>query len=205
MCLLSRLPEREREKERERPPPRDLLKEARERREAARKEAERAAREKREADARQPPARHALAAPREPARRPDDRERQQDRYACAVHDAYATIALRQESFSHRIYLLDVSSLTNANKDPEGLLTGLNFRSGSALPMAWCTWCLIVAHKWAQRDVCNRVGGSTLELRRCHRQAGKHLSCILTGTLQSLQHPGELQCFVMSPPIPVSAM
>lgn len=83
-----RVPEREREKERERPPPRDLLKEARERREAARKEAEKAARDRREAEARQAPARHA-SAPREPARRPDDRDRhaQPDRCAAAVHAA----------------------------------------------------------------------------------------------------------------------
>ena len=80
-----RLPEREREKERERPPPRDLLKEARERREAARKEAERAARERREAEARQAPARHAPV-PKAPARRPDDQDRhaQPDRCTAAV-------------------------------------------------------------------------------------------------------------------------
>ena len=119
MGLLSRAPERERETERERPPPRDLLKEARERREAARKEAERAAREKREADARQPPARHAPA-PREPVRRPDDRERhvQQDRCACAKHAAYATTALRQEPFLLGTPLPSVPSLTDANRGPD---------------------------------------------------------------------------------------
>lgn len=103
MTLLDRVPEREREKERERPPPRDLLKEARERREAARKEAERAAREKREADARQPPARHAPA-PREPARRPDDRERhaQPDRCATATH-AFVVFGRRRPCCTVSVY------------------------------------------------------------------------------------------------------
>ena len=70
--------ERERERERDRPPPRDLLKEARERREVERRDAERAAAERKKAGARQQ--RH--APPQDAAGRSDEPERHAPAVRC---------------------------------------------------------------------------------------------------------------------------
>ena len=71
-------PDKERERERDRPPPRDLLKEARERREAGRRDAERAAAERKEADARQ----QRQAAPQDAAGRTDEPDRPAHAHRC---------------------------------------------------------------------------------------------------------------------------
>lgn len=79
--MLCRLPEREREKEKGRPPPKDLLIETRERREAQEREAARAAHERRETERAQP---RQAPAPREAARRPDDRHLLPERCATCM-------------------------------------------------------------------------------------------------------------------------